>query len=372
MATDMGKTSYRPIYDITKTYEENLARGPDKKYRASLKAPAKVGNFWLLGFKVNSLFGAAACPTGADSRYIQATFDAGFDIVTTKTRRSVHFAPNNFPNVIHIVPGKMPTHQGFKELPKRTRATGSDYETLTIANSYGNNSLDPEYWVPDAKIANSYAIKGKLLITSIVGTVQPGLSAQDYYLDFAKTALLAKASGAQAIEINLSCPNIANEGVLCYDPAAVLAVCQLVRRAVGKMPIIAKLGFFPNQPEALLAEVVAPIIPYINAISAINTFAAPILDNYGKQAMPGQGRLKAGISGHAIKDLGLSMTQRLDELRKQEDLDYQIIGIGGVLTAQDFQQYRQAGADAVLSATGAMWNPNLANEIKNSLAEIQT
>lgn len=367
MATDMGKTSYQPIYDITKTYEENLALGPNKKYKATLKAPKKAGEFTLLGYAIDSPFGSAACPTGADSRYMKAMFDTGYDIVTSKTRRSIYFAPNQFPNVVHIVPGKMSENQGFEKLADRMVAASSDYETLTIANSYGNNSVAPEYWVPDAKIANSYATEGRLLITSIVGTVQPGFTTEDYYTDFAKTAVLAKATGAQAIEINLSCPNVANEGVLCYDPAAVLAVCQLVKKAVGNTPVVAKLGYFPAEPHELFEEVISSIAPYVAAISAINTFAAPVLDNAGKQALPGEGRLKAGISGHAIKDLGLDMTKRLYEFRTKKKFNFEIISIGGVLTAADFQEYRAAGADAVLSATGAMWNPNLAAEIKNSL-----
>jgi dihydroorotate dehydrogenase len=46
---------------------------------------------------------------------------------------------------------------------------------------------------------------------------------------------------------------------------------------------------------------------------------------------------------------------------------YTIIGVGGVSSPEDFQEYRKAGADIVMSATGAMWNPYLAEEIKKSL-----
>ena len=364
----MGKPLYPPIYDVDKTYEENLAIGPNKKYKATLKAPIKVGDYTLLGFPVNSPFGSAACPTGADSRYIKTMFDAGYDIVTSKTRRSVQFAPNQFPNIVHIVPGKMAPGQGFRELSHRQVAKSSDYATLTIANSYGNNSLDPAYWVPDAREANTYVKPGQLLITSIVGTIQPGFTDEDYYKDFAKTALLAKAAGAQAIEINLSCPNVANEGVLCYSPRDVEAVVTLVKQAVGDTPVVAKLGYFPAEPAELLEQVLEPIVSYVAAISAINTFAAPVVTSDGQQALPGKGRLHAGISGHAIKDIGLDMATRLVALRARKQWSFEIISIGGVLTAQDFHDYLDVGADAVLSATGAIWNPNLAAEIKNSLA----
>jgi dihydroorotate dehydrogenase (NAD+) catalytic subunit len=102
----------------------------------------------------------------------------------------------------------------------------------------------------------------------------------------------------------------------------------------------------------------------VSAVSAINTFAAPVHDEYNQQALPGVGRLKAGLSGHAIKDIGLDMTKRLHMLRHQNNLKFEIIGIGGVLTARDFLDYQDAGADAVLSGTGAMWNPNLAAQVK--------
>src|SRR5579884_2271947 len=203
------RTVYLPIYDIGKTYEANLKNGPSKKFRARLKTPAKVGDFDVLGYKLNSPFGAAACPTGTDSRFIELMFDNGFDIVTTKTRRSLHFAPHPVPNVVHIEPGKLLPHHDFEELPHRRTTSESDYHTLTIANSFGNNSIDPSYWMPDAVVANRLASrnKGKLLITNIIGTIQTGFTTEDYYHDFAKTALLAKNSGAQAIEINLSAPN---------------------------------------------------------------------------------------------------------------------------------------------------------------------
>jgi len=365
----MGKTVYLPIYDISKSYNANLEAGPSKKFKATLKAPAKTGDYQVFGLKINSPFGSAACPTGADSRYVETMFDNGYDIVTTKTRRSVHFAPQPFANVVHIVPGKLLPHHDFEALPSRTTTSDSDYSTLTIANSFGNNSIDPSYWMPDARKANSYSLekRGRLLITSIVGTIQPGFTTDDYYEDFAKTALLAKGSGARAIEINLSCPNVANEGVLCYDPEAVLQICKLVKEVVGETPVIAKFGYFPQAVQGLFEEMFIAVDPYVDAISAINTYAAPVVDDDGQQALPGKGRLKAGVSGHAIKDIGLDMTRRLAELREHNNLHYEIFSIGGVLNARDFMEYRQAGADVVLSATGAMYNPNLAAEIKLAL-----
>ena len=59
------------------------------------------------------------------------------------------------------------------------------------------------------------------------------------------------------------------------------------------------------------------------------------------------------------------MVKRLVNLRKMLNLKYEIIGVGGVMDAEDFREYRKAGADIVQSATAAMWNPLLAQEIKS-------
>ena len=61
------------------------------------------------------------------------------------------------------------------------------------------------------------------------------------------------------------------------------------------------------------------------------------------------------------------MVRRLKALREKLNMDYTIIGVGGVTTPDDYQTYRFAGADIVMSVTGAMWNPHLAIQIKESL-----
>ena len=82
--------------------------------------------------------------------------------------------------------------------------------------------------------------------------------------------------------------------------------------------------------------------------------------------MPGPGRLTSGVCGSAIKWAGLDMVARLGRLREELSLKFSIVGCGGVTTPADYEEYRAAGTDAAQSATGAMWNPYLAREIKNN------
>ena len=60
------------------------------------------------------------------------------------------------------------------------------------------------------------------------------------------------------------------------------------------------------------------------------------------------------------------MTRRLKALREEFGLKYAIVSSGGVTVPKDFKEYRDAGADVVMTATGAMWNPYLAKEIKEA------
>ena len=109
----------------------------------------------------------------------------------------------------------------------------------------------------------------------------------------------------------------------------------------------------------------------VDGISAINTISAEIVDAQGKQALPGEGRLRSGVCGNAIRWAGLEMTRRLVALRAELGQRFAVLGVGGVGSVDDYEEYREAGADAVMSATGAMWNPRLAQEIKQATANVQ-
>ena len=58
------------------------------------------------------------------------------------------------------------------------------------------------------------------------------------------------------------------------------------------------------------------------------------------------------------------MVARLAAIREKLGLDFAINGVGGVVSPADYQAYRDAGADSVMSATGAMWDAELAHKIK--------
>lgn len=355
------------LYDPTKTFKDNFDNGPFPLLEnANQYVNQGEPTFTFLGKKVYSPFGIPAGPL-LNSQHIKYSFNQGFDVICYKTQRSTVFDCNQFPNVLYLdIEGDLTLEKAAKPLVGRTD-TDKPVDEISITNSFGNPSRGPEFWVDDLKKAVSYQGKGQLLIMSVVGTIKEGASAEDYYDDFAYTAELAASTGVEAIELNLSCPNVAAEGVLCYTHDAVVSICKKTKERVGNIPLIAKFGYFSAGQQALLEQIITDIAPYVSAISSINTISAPIVNDNGEQALPGPNRLNSGVCGAGIKWAGLDMVKRLDALRKKLNLTYEIIGVGGVMSAEDFAEYRAAGADAVQSATGAMWNPNLAAEVKASL-----
>lgn len=354
------------LFDPAKTFDDNFDNGPFLDSSAKY-SDSGVPKYTFLGHKLYSPFGIAAgsLPT---SKHVIGAFNKGFDVVTYKTQRSTKFPVNKFPNVVYVdVDGDLTLEKASVGLVGH-KTTNKPVEKLTITNSFANPSRGPEFWVKDMKKAVAGQGKGQLLIASVVGTIQDGFTTEDYHNDFAKAAKYAADAGAKVIEINLSCPNVANEGILCFTYSDVISVCQKVKAAVGEIPLIAKVGYFAPEQQELLEKIVADTSSYLSGFAAINTIPAAVVDENGNQILPGEGRLKAGICGAGIKWAGLDMVKHLVALREKLNLDYEIIGVGGVMTPSDFHDYINAGADVVQSVTAAMWNDNLAAEVKASLS----
>lgn len=358
------------FFDPSISYEENDKKGPSLLSQ-DLKPPIRniTKTYKFLGFDVNLPFGIPSGPL-LNSKFIKAAFDFGFDVTHYKTRRSGLFPCNDFPNVIFVdVDGDLTLEKAKKPLVGKT-ATDKKSTEFSITNSFGNPSQDAHLWQEDMKKALSYQRKDQLLIASVVGTIREGFSHEDYYDDFAYSAELANETGVKVIEMNLSCPNVANEGIVCYTPEAVEAICRKTKEKIGNTKMLIKIGYFSPEQQELLEKVISSVLPFVLGVAAINTIPAPVVDERGNQALPGKGRATSGICGASIKWAGIDMVKRLARLRDTLHANYAIIGVGGVMTPEDYEAYKKAGADVVQSATGAMWNPYLAYEIWQKENEI--
>ena len=406
--------SFAPFYDVTLSYEDNYAHGPFGAFHQALRvdgreersdagalaqtdsvasaaasasaesAVAAVPMTDFLGAKVNLPFGIPAGPL-LNERFTTAAFRMGFDLATYKTVRSRAWACNPFPNVLAVHPKSADGSltPGSVELDEGVLADTHYDMPISISNSFGVPSRDPDEWQPDMRRAIAAAGPGQLLIPSFQGSRVAGMSTDEYIADHVTTARLVAETGARLMVMNTSCPNEGHNRLLCHDSALVGRITEAVKGEIGDTPLAVKLAYIPPTEvedewgvsrrivdDSALETMVRLTAGRgtVQAFSAINTISARLVDANGRQALPGEGRDRSGVCGRAIRSAGLDMVSRLAAIRERLGLDYTIIGLGGVVAPEDYQAYRAAGADAVMSATGAMWDASLAQRIKASLA----
>ena len=348
-----------PFYDPNKSYEQNFNEGPFGAFsHPEVLKDKNEPKYDFLGQKVNLPFGIPAGPL-INGRFARAALDKGYDICTYKTIRTGEYPCHPWPNVLSVdVKGDL-----TPELAARGLTANTEYiEPLSITNSFGVPSKDPDFWQKDLADAVSYAKAGQVVVGSFQGTARGDASA--YVKDFVLAARLVKETGVKILEVNLSCPNEGTSHLLCFDIERSRQVVEAIKSEIGDTLLIGKIAYFVDEKK--LMALISGVGPVLDGISAINTIAAEIRDKNGGQALPGEGRLKSGVCGAAIKWAGLDMVKRLKRLRSELNLKYTVIGVGGVMEPSDYFEYKTAGADAVMSATGAMWNPYLAKEIKDN------
>lgn len=166
----------------------------------------------------------------------------------------------------------------------------------------------------------------------------------------------AQVQGIAALELNMSCPNVAQGLDYSTDPAVARDVLRRVRAATD-LPLIAKLS--PNVTDirpiaAAVAEAGA------DAISAVNTLVGMVID--WRRRRPVLGRGTGGLSGPCIKPIALRLVRQV-----HQTVDIPVIGIGGIETADDAMEYFLAGASAVQVGTANYYRPRACLDVLEGL-----
>ncbi|WP_018142568.1 tRNA-dihydrouridine synthase [Alloscardovia criceti] len=369
--------SSTPFYDVSLTYEDNYARGPFGDFTADALG-AQTGTtplpetprFEFFGQKVNTPFGIPAGPL-LNEHFTTAAFRAGFDIATYKTVRSRAWGCNPFPNVLSVHPvsadGSLSADSDEAIQGLLADTNFAEPRKISISNSFGVPSQDPDVWQPDMKKAIDNAGSGQLLLASFQGSRTADMTEEQYIQDHVTTARLVRETGAQVIEMNTSCPNEGKGRLLCHNPELVGRITEAVKNEIGDIPLIIKLAYMPDDASAATMIRHTAARHTVQGFATINTISAKLVDKQGQQALPGEGRETSGVCGAAIKKSGLDMVARMMRVQEQFGIDTSqcaVVAVGGVMSAEDYAQYRQLGARAVMSATGAMWNAHLGEEIR--------
>ncbi len=209
-------------------------------------------------------------------------------------------------------------------------------------------------------------------VDKVVDDILPGL-------DFSETRFFANVSGStveeyarvtkrfddsdiDAIEINISCPNVKEGGVAFgNDPemsARVVAAC----RAQTSKPIITKLS--PNQTD-IQENARRCVDAGTDGFAVINTLMGMAIDSETRR--PIIGNVRGGLSGPAIKPVALLKVQQVYEVTKDHNIP--IIGQGGITTAKDALEFIVAGASVVGVGTALFYDPLVGRKINAGIVE---
>ncbi len=198
-------------------------------------------------------------------------------------------------------------------------------------------------------------------------------------LDFSETRFIANVSGStveeyfevtqkfdnspiDAIEINISCPNVKEGGVAFgNDPDMSARVVEACRKATAK-PLITKLS--PNQTN--IAENARRCIEAgTDGFAVINTLMGMAIDIESRT--PVIGNNQGGLSGPAIKPVALLKVHQVAQVCRPHGIP--IIGQGGVLTAADAIEFLIAGATTVGVGTALFYDPLVCTKINQGICD---
>jgi dihydroorotate dehydrogenase (NAD+) catalytic subunit len=174
---------------------------------------------------------------------------------------------------------------------------------------------------------------------------------------------LRSVSGISAVEVNISCPNVENRGlVFACDPDASRRVIDGVRKTIGgDLPIIAKLS--PDVTD--LASIARGVVDAgADGLALINTVLGMVINIDSMK--PHLGGKTGGLSGPAIKPVAVRAIYQVHAALPKVP----ILGMGGVASGRDALELILAGASGVSVGTASFGNPSALIEIQRELAEL--
>jgi dihydroorotate dehydrogenase (NAD+) catalytic subunit len=169
---------------------------------------------------------------------------------------------------------------------------------------------------------------------------------------------IGREPGLAALELNLSCPNVAGGTDFATDPAVTYRIVHAVR-AVCPLPLIAKLT--PNVTH-IVPIALAAATAGADAVSLVNTFVGMAID--WRRRRPILGNATGGLSGPAIKALALRLVWQV-----ARSVPIPIIGVGGIATIDDVMEYLVAGASAIQVGTANFYDPTVSTRLAQQLPQ---
>jgi len=344
-------------YDLQRTWQWNLDHSPpptDATPQAALP-----GTWAWCGLTVSSPLGIPAGPL-LNSGWLLHYANFGFDVLVYKTVRSTQRLCYPLPNLVPVTSNQLST--AGTVVPVSTAMQGS------WAVSFGMPSQTPDAWRKDVEFAQTRLAAGKVLVVSVVGTQDENITDDQASLehladDFALCAEWALQSGADGVEANFSCPNVSTaDGQLFQQPESAGVVAERIRDRIGTAPLVLKIGRVGSLTEA--ETLLQHVGPHVNGLAMTNSIAARVTDTGGQLLFDGQPR---GICGAATRDASVSQIAMFKKALASSQHCLDLIGVGGISTADHVRDYLAAGASSVALATAAMVDPTVGLAIRQQL-----
>ena len=207
---------------------------------------------------------------------------------------------------------------------------------------------------------------------SVINDIMPGLNKQETKFiinisgstveEYGEIAKHFDDSDIDAIEINISCPNVKEGGVAFgNDPEMSFRVVEICRKNTTK-PIITKLS--PNQTD-IAANALRCIEAGSDGLAVINTVMGMAIDIEKKKPVIGNNR--GGLSGPAIKPIALLKVHQVYQVSKRHNVP--IIGQGGIVSTNDAIEFIIAGADTIGIGTALFYDPLVCQEINAGISK---
>lgn len=181
--------------------------------------------------------------------------------------------------------------------------------------------------------------------------------------EYGMMAAKLDADGIAGVEVNISCPNVKEGGIIFgTDPKAAAAVTEAVKKNTHK-PVIVKLS--PNVTDiTVMAKAVEAA--GADALALVNTFTGMVIDT--KSWRPLLGNVTGGLSGPAIRPIAVRMVWQAANA-----VQIPILGLGGITCGQDAAEFLLAGATAVAVGAENFVHPDavvrVAEDLEAYLAE---
>lgn len=216
----------------------------------------------------------------------------------------------------------------------------------TLLNSIG--LANPGIEDALARLAPQWRQMGTTVVLSLSG---------ESAAQFGEMAGLTRGvAGFQALELNLSCPNIEDGAHFSHDPRLAASAMAAVR-ANTDLPVLVKLS--PNVPDVtVIARAV--VDAGADALTLSNTIPAMRIDVATRK--PVLGGISGGLSGPALRPVAVALVYRTVQA-----VDVPVVGVGGIFCAQDALEYLMAGATAVQVGSANLADPRAAFRILGEL-----